>query len=242
MAYRYSDTLKWQDEWFVDLKTTEKLLFIYLCDNCDIAGFFEISNRRICFDLGIKEADFIGALKGLERGLIISDDNKCLLVKNFIRHQKNLPINSANKSHIGILKRFDLYSKKFIGLELDYEKGYNYQGACKPLQRGTGNNIPSSSKESLELFVREEFSFNEFWSMYPNKTGKVDCEKRFDKLSLKDKIRIKETLPLYAKNKPFEGYNFPNPSTYLNQKRYEDDIIEKDQEIEELGYTPQIPN
>ena len=54
MAYRYSDTLKWQDEWFVDLTSIEKLLFLYLYDNCDIAGFFELSYRKISFDLGCK--------------------------------------------------------------------------------------------------------------------------------------------------------------------------------------------
>ena len=43
MAYRFTDTNKWHDAWFSSLKPLEKLLFNYLCDNCDIAGFIEIN-------------------------------------------------------------------------------------------------------------------------------------------------------------------------------------------------------
>ena len=137
MAYRYSDTLKWQDEWFVDLTSIEKLLFLYLYDNCDIAGFFELSYRKISFDLGCKEAEVKGALEGLNKGVFISNDGKCLLVKNFIKHQKNLPLNPDNKAHIGILKRVSLYIQKFNNVTLDYQEGYLCIGALKPLQRGT---------------------------------------------------------------------------------------------------------
>ena len=51
MAYRYTDTNKWTDNWFCDLKATSKLLFLYLCDLCDLAGFMEINEKKISFDL-----------------------------------------------------------------------------------------------------------------------------------------------------------------------------------------------
>jgi len=163
MAYRYSDTLKWQDEWFVDLSTIQKLLFIYLCDNCDIAGFCELSYRKIAFDLGVTEAQIKGAVKGLEKGVFIADDDRCLLVKNFIRHQKNLPINPENKSHQGILKRASLYMAKFTKVDLDYQEGYLYKGAIKPLERGTGNGI---GNVPIKLTIAErELKFRE--ELYP---------------------------------------------------------------------------
>jgi hypothetical protein len=34
-----------------------------------------------------------------------------------------------------------------------------------------------------------------------------------------------ETLPNFIKNKPFESYQHPNPETYFNQKRWEDEIV-----------------
>jgi hypothetical protein len=165
MAYRYSDTLKWQDEWFVDLSSIEKLLFLYLYDNCDIAGFFELSYRKISFDLGCKEEQVKGALKGLNKGVFLSDDGKCLLVKNFIKHQKNLPLNPENKAHIGILKRVSLYIQKFSNVTLDYQEGYLGIGALKPLQRGTViNTVYSivSIEEREKKFKESLFPFTKY--------------------------------------------------------------------------------
>ena len=165
MAYRYSDTLKWQDEWFVDLTTIEKLLFLYLYDNCDIAGFFELSYRKIAFDLGCKESEIKGALEGLNKGVFISDDGKCLLVKNFIKHQKNLPLNPDNKAHMGILKRVSLYIQKFNNVTLDYQEGYLGIGALKPLQRGTViNTVYSivSIEEREKKFKESLFPFTKY--------------------------------------------------------------------------------
>lgn len=160
MAYRFSDTLKWSDEWFIDLKTLEKLFFMYLCDNCDIAGFFEISIRKITFDLNISEEEILGAIKGLDRGLILSNDGKILLVKNFIKHQKNLPLNIKNNAHNGIINRFKLYKSKFIGLTLNEEKGFIKLGANKPLDRGTDKDKGNYTIDIL--LVKEILNFFNF--------------------------------------------------------------------------------
>lgn len=182
MAYRYSDTLKWQDEWFVDLTAIEKLLFMYLCDNCDIAGFFELSFRKIAFDLNVKESEIKGAIKGLDRGIIVSDDEKCLLVKNFIRHQKNLPINPENKSHQGILKRVENYISKFSRLDLDYSNGYFSKGAIEPLGRGTGNNIGNGNNNTIETrekkFKEQLYPFTKY-AANPNGLYEPDMIKEF---------------------------------------------------------------
>ncbi len=42
MATRFTETNKWKDKWFRSLDPLEKVLFIYLIDNCDNAGFIEI--------------------------------------------------------------------------------------------------------------------------------------------------------------------------------------------------------
>jgi hypothetical protein len=204
MAYRFSDTLKWQDEWFVDLSSIEKLLFLYLYDNCDLAGFLELSYRKIAFDLSCKDEQVKGAIKGLDKGIFLSDDGRCLLVKNFIKHQKNLPINPENKSHIGILKRVDLYINKFSNVTFDYKEGYLGIGALKPLKRGTGIGIVYSKisieereqkfKESLYLFTKYDKNPNgiylpeiirEFFNYWkePNKANtkmRFEMEKTWD--------------------------------------------------------------
>ena len=90
MAYRYTTTEKWNDNWFSELKQFEKLLFMYLCDNCDIAGFYEINYKRIENDLTSKKETIKGAFKGLSRGLIFNETEE-YIYKEFFKTPKKHP-------------------------------------------------------------------------------------------------------------------------------------------------------
>jgi hypothetical protein len=158
MAYRYTNTDKWNDAWFSELKQFDKLLFMYLCDNCDIAGFYELNFKRIESDLGTKKETIEGALKGLSRGLIFSESMDCVYIKNFLKHQKNLPLNQKNKAHLGVIKRFDLYSNKF---KISNIEDFVNQDV-KPLERGYGNGngngndiISDAWRENFEIYKSE---------------------------------------------------------------------------------------
>jgi len=139
MAYRYTYTEKWNDAWFSSLRPLEKLLFNYLCDNCDIAGFIEINLRRWSVDIGSDLRGIEGALKGLERGFIKAVTGDCLYVKNFLKHQKNFPLNEKNKAHQGILKRFELYSYKFDIQDINKFIEGGSKGLPSPTGNGNGN-------------------------------------------------------------------------------------------------------
>lgn len=170
MAYRFTDTGKWSDNWFIELSPTAKLLFMYICDNCDVAGFFEISPRKIAFDTGIDTRGLQEALKELARGLIYSHDGTIVFLKNFVKHQKNIPLNHANKAHRGVIKRLKLYADKFdlkllseaikddvLALfDVDYIEGKNEEkteekpegatkGLASPTGIGKGKPFPSFS-------------------------------------------------------------------------------------------------
>jgi len=81
-------------------------------------------------------------------------------------------------------------------------------------------------KEENNIFLAEviEFSFDEFWSLYPNKTSKKKAEEKFNKLTKEQKQKIELHLPFFINNKPFKDYNHPHAITYLNQERYNDEI------------------
>lgn len=138
MGYRLTNTEKWSDSWFTELKPLEKLLFIYLCDNCDIAGFIEYLPKRWAADLGLSIDQIKGALKGLGRGLVASNDNSCFYLRNFLKHQKNYPLNEKNNIYSAVIKRFENYSQKF-----DIQDINSFiEGACKGLVRGSqGGNV-----------------------------------------------------------------------------------------------------
>jgi len=69
--------------------------------------------------------------------------------------------------------------------------------------------------------------FDSFWELYPKKIARSKCEIKFNKLSGSEKECISATLKDFLNYKPFESYTHPNPETYLNQKRWEDEIPKK---------------
>ncbi len=150
MSYRFTNTDKWSDAWFSQLKQIEMLLFMYLCDNCDIAGFIELNVKRWANDLNSSNDTIEGALKGLKRGLIYSNSNDCIFIKNFLKHQKNLPLNEKNKSHLGIIKRFNLYLEKFEIQDInEFIEGAS-KGLQSPIGIGIGKGIGKEKKENVQ--------------------------------------------------------------------------------------------
>ena len=69
-----------------------------------------------------------------------------------------------------------------------------------------------------------EFSFKDFWALYPNKIGKAKAETSFNKVLKKDLEILEYHLNYFVKNPPFKEYSYPHATTYLNQKRYLDEI------------------
>lgn len=49
MAKRFTDSDKWKDSWFADLSNDNKLIWIYLLDNCDHAGLWKINMKHLNF-------------------------------------------------------------------------------------------------------------------------------------------------------------------------------------------------
>lgn len=159
MAYRFTNTDKWKDAWYSALKPIEKLLFNYLCDNCDIAGFIEINIKHWSIDIGTDQRQIEGALKGLARGLIISNTNDCFYVRKFLKHQKNLPLNPNNKAHMGILKRFELYSYKFDIKDINefIEGALKGLGSPTGIGNGIGNGIGKKEDTTTKLSDSKKF-------------------------------------------------------------------------------------
>lgn len=84
-------------------------------------------------------------------------------------------------------------------------------------------NIEKSRVEkSKEDNIKELFEI--FWSKYPVKVSKANCLTKFKNLSDKQRDKIASTIDQYIKHKPFATYNHPNPLTYLNQSRFDDDL------------------
>lgn len=53
---RFTETAKWTDPWYHRLTPGMKLLWIYLCDNCDAAGVIDLDLDIAAFHIGVEAA------------------------------------------------------------------------------------------------------------------------------------------------------------------------------------------
>ena len=152
MAIRMTSTEKWSDPWFLDLSRKSKFLFLFLCDNCDIAGFLERHDKTTSFYLDIPITEFDSLYKELEKSVVIIDG--IIWLKNFIRHQKNLPLNPDNNCHRSIIKSLVIHSSAFsnlyesvFGLSLEEIRGLS--APQEGLARGYSNSNSNSNGKAL---------------------------------------------------------------------------------------------
>lgn len=102
MPRRFTVTEKWKDCWFRGLKPSAKLLFLYLCDECDVAGFWEIDWGQAAFSTKLNLRTLQGAYEALMGK--VESDGKYIRVVNFLKHQRNWPLNPENRVHNSILQ------------------------------------------------------------------------------------------------------------------------------------------
>jgi len=71
-------------------------------------------------------------------------------------------------------------------------------------------------------------TFDEWWVVYPRKQGKADAEKKFAKLSDVDKYNCLQGTVYQTEHNPQwkDPSYIPLPSTFINQKRWQDEIVE----------------
>lgn len=89
------------------------------------------------------------------------------------------------------------------------------------------------AKDKKIACVRDPF--DDFWKAYPKKVGKGDAMKAFAKVKAADREKLIPALEKQKKSKQWltEGGRFiPNPSTWLNQQRWEDELPIEDVTIE----------
>ena len=50
MAKRFTETEKWKDPWFSNLTNDEKVVWLFLLDDCNHAGIWQVNLRRLNFE------------------------------------------------------------------------------------------------------------------------------------------------------------------------------------------------
>lgn len=203
----YRKLLKW--EWYNDKNC--RLLFIH----CLLMANHEDAKWR---GVDIKKGSFISSLGNLSQssGLTIRELRTALT-----------KLKSTN----------ELTSQGHAEYTVFTVVNYNsYQSSDTPIDKPKTSKRQASDKQATtdkeELRIKEERErieskvdfFEIFWNKYPNKTGKKPAQEKFNKLTELEIQSILKTIDAFAAYKPFDTYSHPHATTYLNQRRWEDEI------------------
>ena len=99
MAKRFTETDKWKDPWFCDLEPLDKLFWVYLMDNCNHAGIWQVNWPLVEFhipEFRFNEETF------KDRVEVISEEK--WHVPKFINYQYG-ELNPDNRAHLSVINQ-----------------------------------------------------------------------------------------------------------------------------------------
>lgn len=210
MAKRFIDTGLFDDDWFMDLSKESKLLWIYFITKCDHAGIIKINEKLCKLQTDIKDLNQV--IKQLGNRLVTVSEHLYFIPK-FIEFQyPGFPNSKVRQqaSAVDILLKYNLIDKENLTLNKELSNTY------------VNDSVNDIVIEPINEIVKSEFE--KFWNLYDKKVG--DKNKIFNKwkhLTVNDRERIFTTLPTFLMNVKDKQYQ-PYPETYLNNKRWNDEI------------------
>jgi len=114
MAKRFTDTEKWKKPFIRGLQGAYKLLWLYICDDCDHAGIWQVDLEvaQIRIGEGINKEE---AIKSFGDKIVIFDNGNKWFIPSFIEFQYPSGLNPDNRAHnstIILLEKYNLIDKK----------------------------------------------------------------------------------------------------------------------------------
>ena len=123
MAKRFTDTEKWKKPFIRLLKAPYKLLWLYICDDCDHSGIWQVDIEVAEIRIGEK-LDYNKAIMFFNDKIIPLDNGAKWFIPSFIEFQYPSGLSENNKAHTGIIKNLERYKNEIE----------NYKPLESPLQ------------------------------------------------------------------------------------------------------------
>ncbi len=219
---------------FIDMPTSSRLLYYDLSMRADDDGFVN-SPKKIIRMTGASDDDLRILIT---KKFIIPFESGVVVIKhwkihNYIQNDRYKPtIYTKEKSSLVEDKSKEYYldteciqpvsiSETQVRLGKDRIEQDSLVQESKEL-----NNISSPKKRTPRKSYSEKFE--KFWAAYPKKKAKGDAEKAFNKLKPDNELleTILKALEWQRTSKDWtkeNGQYIPNPATYLNGRRWEDE-------------------
>jgi len=100
MAKRFTDSEKYKDPWFRKLSPTCKMLFLFMCDDCNHAGIWKenLDTFNFIYKTSATKED-IDAMGDK----VLKVNQETYLIQSFIKFQYG-KLNPENKAHLGVIR------------------------------------------------------------------------------------------------------------------------------------------
>lgn len=187
------------------MRCHEKLVYLYLsrCSNQGADAF--PGYGKIAKKCSIGRSTAIRAVRGLKE-------------KNFISVKPR-----PNKSNLYIVKELPSVTGTLDLVSQGHQPSVTGTPYKEPVKKNYIKKTPISPLKETELF-------NSFWKEYPKKISKVVAEKAFHKHNPTPELLEKMLLSIQEQKKSDQwlrdgGQFIPHPTTWLNQKRWEDEVV-----------------
>lgn len=111
MGKRFTDTEKWKKPFIRGLQAPYKLLWLYICDDCDHAGIWQVDIEVAQIRVGEKLCEK-KALQFFGDKVITIDGGTKWFIPSFIEFQYPSGLSENNKAHAGIIKILEKYQNQ----------------------------------------------------------------------------------------------------------------------------------
>ena len=212
---------------FLDMPISSQCLYFHLAMRADDEGFVNKA-KSIIRTVGAKEEDFRPLI---ERRFVIVFDDGVLVIKhwrihNWIRGDRLQPTK---------------YQQHKNTLSLDENNAYSDQptGICQTSDCQLSDKCHTEVRLGKVSIGKEDTSsqsdFDLFWRAYPKKIGKAAAKKSFAKVkvNINTLISAVEQQKLSDQWRKDNGQYIPNPTTWLNQGRWDDELSGIDKPVEQ---------
>jgi len=109
MAKRFTDTEKWKKPFIRGLQGAYKLLWLYICDDCDHAGIWQVDIEVAQIRIGEK-IDSKEAVKSFDEKIIIFDKGNKWFIPSFLEFQYPSGLNPDNRAHNSVIILLEKYN------------------------------------------------------------------------------------------------------------------------------------
>ena len=195
MAKRFTDTEKWKKPFIRLLKAPYKLLWLYICDDCDHSGIWQVDIEVAEIRIGEK-LDYNKAIIFFNDKIIPLDNGAKWFIPSFIEFQYPSGLSENNKAHTGIIKNLERYKNEIE----------NYKPLESPLQ---GDKVMVMVKDKvmdkdkvqvIMPFTSDNFiKYWDLWKDFKKKQFKFTfATPQSEQAALKDLVKISNGLETVA--------------------------------------------